>query len=88
MDRPEFLEMCQKVSILSNGVCNIKQNVPDELLVRYNDIVYYPVAYKLSFEKGELIHTAILHDLKANAIIDADLKRVKKYDDNSKLDKI
>lgn len=80
MDRKLYLELCQKVSILNNGVCNIKENVPKEFKVVYNDIVYYPVAYELSFENGQTIHKAILHDLKANAIIECNLERVEKYE--------
>ena len=81
MQRTEYLELCQKVSVLKNGICGIKENVPDELMVVYNGIKYYPVAYELSFdEKGNVIHKAILHDLKANGITYADLGRVKKYE--------
>ena len=79
IERIEFLRMCQKVSVLKNGVCGIKENVPDELMVVYNGINYYPVAYELSFDdKGNARHTAILHDLNANSIINADLTKVKK----------
>lgn len=79
MDRKLYLELCQKVSVLKNGVCGIKENVPDELMVVYNGINYYPVAYELSFDdKGNARHTAILHDLNANSIINADLRKVKK----------
>lgn len=79
MNRDEYLKMCQKVSILKNGICGIKEKVPDELKVIYNDIVYYPVAYILSFDNGKPTHTAILHDLKANATAEAKLERVKEY---------
>jgi hypothetical protein len=78
MDRTEFLQICQKVSILKSTVCGIKQNVPDELKVIHDEIFYYPVAYELSFENGKPTHTAILHDLRANAIIKVKLERVKK----------
>lgn len=80
MDRKLYLEVCQKVSILNNGVCNIKENVPDEFKVVYNGIVYYPMAYELHFNNGETQHTAILHDLKANSITRAELERVSKYE--------
>ena len=72
--------MCQKVSMLKSGICGIKENVPDELKVVHNGIVYYPVAYELSFDKGETTHTAILHDLNANSVTHADLERVSKYE--------
>ena len=81
MQRTEYLELCQKVSVLKNGICGIKENVPNELMVVYNDIKYYPIAYELSFDdRGNVIHKAILHDLKANGITYADLERVKKYE--------
>ena len=81
MDRKLYLELSQKVSVLKNGICRIKENVPDELMVVYNGIKYYPVAYELSFDdKGNVKHTAILHDLKANSITNADLKKVAKYE--------
>lgn len=79
MDRIQFLEICQKVSVLKDGICNIKQNVPDEFKVVYNDIVYYPVAYELSFENGQPSHKSILHALNTNSIIYAKLERVQKY---------
>ena len=78
IDRTEFLQMCQRVSILKSGICNTKENVPDDLKVIFNGIVYYPVAYELSFDKGQAVHKAILHDLKANSITCADLNRVDK----------
>lgn len=81
MDRTEFLQMAQKVSMLKSGICGIKENVPDELKVVHNGFVYYPVAYELSFDdKGNARHTAILHDLKANSIMNVDLGKVTKYD--------
>lgn len=80
MDRTEFLQMAQKVSMLKSGICGIKENVPDELKVVHNGFVYYPVAYELSFDKGQPKHTAILHDLSANSVTHADLERVRKYE--------
>jgi hypothetical protein len=80
MDRNIYLQMCQLVSLLEDGVCGVKENVPDELKVVYDGIAYYPVAYELSFKKGQTIHTAILHDLNANSIICAKLERVSKYE--------
>jgi hypothetical protein len=80
MERTEYLELCQKVSVLPDRICGIKDKVPVELLVVYNDITYYPEKYTLSFNKGQPIHTAILHDLYANAITEAKLERVKRYE--------
>lgn len=80
MQRDIFLKMCQKVSVLPSGVFGIKQNVPDDLKVIHNGIAYYPISYKLSFENGRPTHTAILHDLKANSIMNANLETVTKYE--------
>ena len=81
MDRKLYLELCQKVSVLKNGICGIKENVSNDLKVIHNGIEYYPTAYELSFDdKGGVIHKAILHDLKANSITYADLERVQKYE--------
>lgn len=80
IDRREYLEMCQRVSALPSGVFGIKQNVPDDLKVVHNGIAYYPISYKLSFNNGRPTHTAILHDLKANCIMNADLETVTKYE--------
>ena len=81
MQRDIFLRMCQKVSVLKNGICGIKENVPNELIVVYNGIKYYPVAYELSFDdKGSVRHTAILHDLHTNSITNADLEKVIKHE--------
>ena len=80
IERNEFLQMCQKVSVLKNGICDIKENVPDELKVIHNGIAYYPVSYELSFDNGKPTHTAILHDLEANSIMNVDLEKVTKYE--------
>ena len=80
MQRDIFLKMCQMVSVLPGGVFGIKQNVPDDLKVVHNGIAYYPISYKLSFDNGRPTHTAVLHDLKANCIIDANLETVTKYE--------
>ena len=80
MQRDIFLQMCQMVSVLPGGVFGIKQNVPDDLKVVHNGIAYYPISYKLSFDNGRPTHTAILHDLKANCIVNANLETVTKYE--------
>ena len=80
IDRKTYLEMCQKVSVLPSGVLGIKQNVPDDLKVIHNGIAYYPISYKLSFDNGRPTHTAILHDLRANSIMNTDLEAITKYE--------
>ena len=80
MDRKLYLELCQKVSVVKDGILGIKENVPDELKVIHNGIVYYHVAYELSFDNGQIKHTAILHALYANGITKCSLERVIKYE--------
>lgn len=81
MDRAEFLEMCRKVAVLPSGICNIK-DTPPELWVKFTDMTFYPVGYRLTFtQEGKPHHTAILHDLKANSILECDLLKVSKWSD-------
>ena len=76
MDRSKFLEMCRKVAVLPDGIGGVKK-VPPELHLKYKDMTFYPVGYKLTFTKdGKPLHTAILHDLKVNSIIECDLLKV------------
>lgn len=78
LDRSKYFEICQKVAILPSGILGMKENVPDELLVDYMGINYYPIGYELTFDnKGNTKHKAILHDLKASCIIYANLERIK-----------
>jgi hypothetical protein len=80
IERTEFLQMCQKVSFLQEGIFKIKQNVPDELKLIYNNHTYYPEGYKISFSKGTPLHYAILHDITTNSITYAELEKVDKYE--------
>ena len=78
MDRKQYIELCRQCSMLKSGLLGIKCNVPDNLKVTYNGAEYYPVAYELSFNAaGETVHTAIIHDLKANSICHVLLRDVK-----------
>lgn len=68
MTRNEYLQMCQKASVLPEGVLGIKKDVPDELKVRYNNNIYYPLAYMLSFDlKGNATHHCVLHAIESNS---------------------
>lgn len=79
MERTEYLQMCQKCSVITKGIGSIIQNFPAELIVEYDEIQYYPYAYKLSFDaQGKPQHIAVLHSLVANAITNAKLEKVKK----------
>lgn len=80
MERTEFLNICQKCARLEE-FGQIKQNVPNELKVTANGIVYYPVAYELKFDRqGNPVHTAVLHDLNARSVTYYPLEGVDKYE--------
>ena len=81
MDRAEYLEMCKRVAVLPRGIKDIRKP-PHSLWVRYDNIAYYPLGYMLTFDKcGQPIHTAILHDLKANSVLNCDLSKVERMCD-------
>ncbi|MFI3206723.1 MAG: hypothetical protein R3Y33_05705 [Clostridia bacterium] len=77
MDRTQFLYLAQKVSTLKDGVQGIKINIPKNMQVIYNKIFYYPLGYEMKFKNGDVLHNAILHDLKANSVIHCPLENVK-----------
>ncbi len=76
MDRAEYLKLCQKVSTYPRSVCDIIENIPENMLVEYATSVFYPVGYKLTFKGGKPQHIAILHSLKANGVIECDLEKI------------
>lgn len=80
MDTKKYAQLCQKISLIPSGVGGIKRNIPPELLVMHDDIIYYPVDYKLTFDKGIPIHRAVLHDLKANSQTEIDVEKVVEYE--------
>lgn len=77
LERAEYLKLCQKVSTYPSGVCGMIENIPENMLIEYGTSVFYPVGYKLTFKEGKPQHTAILHSLKANAVIECDLEKIK-----------
>lgn len=79
MDRKEFLQICQRVSVLLETTMHIKTAIPPELTVLYEGIQFYPVGYEMSFKQGISQHTAILHDMKSNNIVKVKLERVERY---------
>ena len=79
MDRKEFLQICQKVSVLPETTMHIKTAIPPELTVLYERIQFYPIGYEMTYKQGISQHTAILHDMKVNNIVKVKLERVKKY---------
>ena len=80
MDRKEFLQICQKVSVLPETTMHIKTAIPPELTVLYEGIQFYPIGYEITFKQGISQHTAILHDMRANSIINVDLQKVVKFE--------
>ena len=72
MKRSDFLNRCQRWAVSKDKSC----------LVEYNGNVYSPYAYVLSFkENGETEHTAMMKDLKANAIYYGILQKVEEKND-------
>lgn len=78
MDRKEFLQICQKVSVLPETTMHMKTAIPPELTVLYEGIQFYPIGYEMTFKQGISQHIAILHDMKAHSIMKVDLERVEK----------
>ncbi len=78
MERKTYLDICQKVSVLPQGIGGIKQSVPEELCVWYRGVKFYPYAYMLAFDEvaGEPIHIAVLHDMDVNSIRHVALEKV------------
>lgn len=66
--------------MLPKGIYHIRQNVPNSRKVFFDGTPYYPQGYLLEFdERGGAVHTAILHDIKANAVVRCPLKKVEKF---------
>ena len=67
MERGKYIELCQRASFKtdSSGAW-WKTEWNREELVRWKGSLYVPVDYRFGFRKGKALHTAILHDLKAN----------------------
>lgn len=82
MERKEFLVLCQKVSACPVGVYGIKQQIPPDTIVLYSKISFYPVGCKITFRDGKPIYTAILHDLRANSVVECELEKVERKENN------
>lgn len=81
MKRDEYLTICKEVSMIKEtGLYGIKINLNDSMKVSLNGIIYYPIAYQLSWINGHIQHTAILHDLKNNSTIQCKLEQVEGFD--------
>jgi hypothetical protein len=78
MERNDFLKMCQKVSMLPDGVMHTKKNVPKELRVIYDGIEYYPEYLEIKFKEGVTQNIAVIHELQANCRMCVPLDLVEK----------
>ena len=76
MDRKQYLEMCCECSKLPKGSRNIPSYVPDNLIIKVNEIPFYPFQYILSYENGQIKHIAVLHDLKTNSTVQIELLNI------------
>jgi hypothetical protein len=81
MDRAEFFSMAQKATVYTGDFKDLAKPVEETLLVVFKEIKYYPRSIEIGYKKsGKVKNTAILHDLKVNALVYADLERVSKYE--------
>ena len=81
MDRTEFFKMAQKVAVYTNRCRNLSKPLLEDCIVVLDGIKYYPQYVQVGYDEfGKVINLAILHDLKANAIIECNLERVEKYE--------
>ena len=65
MERKEFLLICQKNAISG------------EELVTYDGVKYHPISYAIRFDKlGRAKHTAVLHSVKADSVLNVKLEDV------------
>ena len=78
MQRNDFLKMCQKVSVLPDGVMHTKKDVPKELRVVFGGHEYYPEYLEIKFDNGQARNIAVLHELKANCRMCVQLDLVEK----------
>lgn len=81
MDRTEFFKMAQKVAVYTNRCRNLSKPLLENCIVVCDDIKYYPQYVQVGYDEyGKVINIAILHDLKANSITNANLEKVTKYE--------
>lgn len=81
MDRTEFFKMAQKVAVYTNRCRDLSKPLLDDCIVVCEGIKYYPQYVKVGYDEfGKVINIAILHDLYANSITNADLGKVIKYE--------
>ncbi len=70
MERKRYLELCQRNAVQ-----------PKSVVVWLDGIGCYPIEYRLGFDgEGKSVHRAVLHDMKANSVINCPLEGVKEYE--------
>jgi len=79
VDRKEYLEWCRDCAVLPDGLYGTKKQVSQDRIVYFEGLAYYPQSYILNFDKnGQAVHSAVLHDLKANSVTQCPLEKVEK----------
>lgn len=69
MERRRYLEMCAAVAMMPKKTQGIKE-VPEQLLVVYEESTYYPEAYVMYFDElGSPVNYGLLHDLNAQSSV-------------------
>ena len=78
MERNTYLQkILQCAKLKETGLPGMKKFVPEQLRVVYKGIDYYPYGYAMyANSDGSWRHTAVLHDIKANAIVSVPLMDV------------
>lgn len=77
MQRNEFLKLCQRVSVLPDGIMHTKKYVRKTMKVDFNGHTYYPEYLEIKFDNGQVRNIAVLHELKANCRVCVPLEDVK-----------
>lgn len=77
MERNDYLKLCQKVSVLPDGIMHTKRNVPIDLLVEYENHQYYPEYLEIKFENGQARNIAVIHELQSSCRMCVPLEDVK-----------
>ena len=81
MDRTEFFKIAQKVAVYTNRFENLSKPLLEDCIVVCDGIQYYPQYVQVGYdEAGKVVNTAILHDLHAKPVTNADVEKVTKYE--------
>lgn len=77
MEAKEIYKICKAVSLLPRTVEGRKVTKKSQTVI-YNGARYYPVGLILSYDNGEPITSAVLHDLKAKSTVTAKIEKIEK----------